>query len=186
MIRASNQRTLVTPRVTPQSRPRKGVPHVNELLHLFRLLPKDRVRTSHEWVVTAAFTALAVVPAMLWPTGSVGPQGGWNWWPSLLLFGVLSVLMAKDHLARPLHLRALFVVLCMIFHLGVLLPVFTFLGHRFMGLDTISPQLAEACWSAVRAYSGFMVLTLGMRSSTLMTRWAEKAAPTAATEIANS
>jgi hypothetical protein len=157
---------------------------VTELLQLFRMVPQDRVRMGHEWFVTALFTALAVIPALIWPTGSLGPQGGWNWWPSLLLFGALSLFIAHDHLSRPLHLRALFVLLCMIFHLGVLLPFFTFLGHRLMGLDTVSPQLAEACWAGVRAYSGFMVLTLAMRSSTLMTRWVDKPAAAPATEIA--
>ena len=149
---------------------------MNELLQLFRTVPKDRMRMSHEWLVTVAVAALAVLPTVIWPTGSMSPQGSWAWWPTVLLLGALSMSMATDYHARPLHLRALFVAVCMVFHLGVLLPVFTYLGHGLMGLDTLSPAMAEPCWALVRAYSGFMMLTLGMRTSTIMMRWADRVA----------
>jgi hypothetical protein len=143
---------------------------VNELLQMFRMAPKDRVRTSHEWFVTAVYTALAVLPAVVWPSGAAGSQGPWSWWPTFLLFGALTIFMATDYFNRPVHLRALFVVTLMVFHLGVMLPFFLLIGHGFMGLDSLSPQLAEPCWAMVRAYSGFMMLTLGMRASTLLAR----------------
>ena len=72
----------------------------------------------------------------------------------------------------------------MVLHLGVLVPVFEFLGHKAMGIDALSPAQAAPFWAATRAFAGFMVLTFAMRSSALMVRWAEAADRAKVSEIA--
>ena len=157
---------------------------MNDLLEMFRTRSRDQVRMAHEWVVTLAYLAIAVLPAILWPPTIDALHTPSSGWPSVCLFAFLLVGMATDSFARPLHARALSVAAWMVFHLGVLVPVFEWVGHRWMGIDALSPALAAPFWAATRAFAGFAALTFAMRSSALMVRWAEATGSAKAPEIA--
>ena len=146
---------------------------MNDLLALFRTRTRDEVRASHEWTVVLAYLAVSVLPALLWPPALDPLHTAYSGWPSVCLFALLVVGLATDSFERPVHGRALCVAAWMVFHLGVLVPLFEFLGHTAMGIDALSPAQAAPFWAATRAFAGFMVLTFAMRSSSLMVRWAE-------------
>jgi len=148
---------------------------VNDLLAVFRMRTKDQVRQSHEWIVTALFVAVAVLPSLLWPPAIDGLHAPYSGWPSVCLFALLVAGMATDSFDRPLHVRALGIAGGMVLHLGLLVPIFEFVGHRLMNIDALSPAVAAPFWAATRAYAGFMVLTFAMRSSSIMVMWAEGA-----------
>jgi hypothetical protein len=157
---------------------------VEALLEMFRTRSREQVRASHEWIVTIGYLAVAVLPALLWPPALDPLHTAYSGWPSVCLFALLVVGMATDSFDRPLQARALCVAGWMVLHLGVLVPVFEFVGHRAMGIDALAPAVAAPFWAATRAYAGFMVLTFAMRSSSLMVRWAETAQRAKVPEIA--
>ena len=157
---------------------------MNDLLALFRTRSRDEVRASHEWTVVCAYLAVSVLPSLLWPPALDPLHTAYSGWPSVCLFALLLVGMATDSFERSLHARALCVAAWMVLHLGVLVPVFEFLGHHAMGIDALSPAQAAPFWAATRAFAGFMVLTFAMRSSSLMLRWAEVSARAKVPEVA--
>ena len=157
---------------------------MNDLLALFRTRSRDEVRASHEWTITLAYLFVSVVPALLWPPALDPLHTAYAGWPSVCLFALLLVGMVTDSFERPLHGRALCVAAWMVLHLGLLVPVFEFLGHKVMGIDALSPEQAAPFWAATRAFAGFTALTFAMRSSALMVRWAEAADRAKLPEIA--
>ncbi len=159
---------------------------MNDLLEMFRARPREKSRMSQEWIVTLAYLGLAVLPALLWPPAIDPLHTSYSGWPSVCLFAFLLVGMATDAFERPLHARALCIAAWMVLHLGVLVPVFEWLGHHAMGIDALPPALAAPFWAATRAYAGFMVLTFAMRSSSLMVRWADATERAKVPEVAQS
>lgn len=155
-----------------------------DLLALFRTRTRDEARASHEWTVVLAYLAISVLPALLWPPALDPLHTAYSGWPSVCLLALLLVGLATDSFDRPLHGRALCVAVWMVLHLGVLVPVFEFLGHKAMGIDALSPAQAAPFWAATRAFAGFMALTFAMRSSSIMVRWAEAADRAKVPEIA--
>lgn len=139
-----------------------------------KTIPHTEVVRLHEWAVRGVYSVISAVPAIMGLGGSIGRQPLWFWWPSVLLALLLIVCMVTDHFTRSNSQRAFYVFVCLILYVGVTLPLYELLGHRFTHLDTLDPKTAQPLWAAMASIAGYPMLTFGMRCSRLMVRWAER------------
>ena len=149
---------------------------------MFYFIPLEKSRVWLLVLIVLAYTFLAVRLQTAGHPTSYYEYKPWNWWPAICVLGVMCVAAATDHFSRSIKVKLYLIAGAMFVYAAVMLPLMLWLGAVILHPERGDASHAAQDWALMRAYAGYPMVILSMRSSWLLLKRG-KAGPAASHDI---